>query len=162
MGDKTQNKISVFEKAIRATPDVANGYCPGLEAFGEYKLKIKVPDTSKIDGSLDIDETTKKLYPDSNRWDYAVCYDGEVYYIEIHTASTGEVRTMLNKLNWLKQWLKTKAVEINKLTSKTKHPFYWIQSSKFDIPKHTSQYKMLAQNKLHPMSVWDYNRIQSL
>lgn len=148
-----------FRMAVEATPDVVKGFCEGLKAFGEYKIKIKVPDTKKINGSLDIDAATKDIYPEDNRWDYALCYDGEVFYIEIHPATTGEVTKMIKKLQWLKKWLYTKAPKINKLTTKNRQPFYWIQSSKCAIPKHMPQYKAVVQNKICPMPVWDYNKI---
>ena len=139
MGKGKQQRKLTFKEAVEATPDVASGYQEGINAFGKYADKIIVPDPDKIDGSLDIDETTLKLYPDDNRWDYALCYDSEVL--------------------WLKIWLATKAPEINKLTTKTKQPFYWVQSSKCDIPKHMPQYKTVVQNKILPMPVWDYNII---
>lgn len=150
-----------FKEAIENTPDVANGYQEGINAFGKYADKIKVPDLTKIDGSLDIDTTTTKLYPDENRWDYAICYDNEVFYIEIHSAITSEVSRMIKKLQWLKTWLATRAPHINKLTTKTKQPYYWVQSSKCDIPKHMPQYKTIVQNKILPMPIWDYNKISN-
>lgn len=151
-----------FRKAVESTPDVASGYRPGIEAFGAYSVKIRVPDPLKIDGSLDIDTTTKSLYPDAFRWDYALCYDGEVFYIEIHPATTSEVARMVKKLQWLKVWLATRALEINKLTTKTKRPYYWVQSSRCDIPRHMPQYKTMVQNKILPMPVWDYNKISKM
>lgn len=152
-------KSSPFRDAVLATPDVADGFCEGLEAFGEYKSKIKVPDPKKIDGSLDIDATTVSLYPDDNRWDYAICYDGEVFYIEVHSATTREVSKMIQKLQWIKSWLVNKAPKIHNLTTKTKQAFYWVQSSKCDIPKHMPQYKKIVQHKICPMPIWDYNKI---
>lgn len=159
MRNEKQQKKLAFKEAIESTPDVASGYREGLEAFGEYKSKIKVPDLDKLDGSLDIDATTVRIYPTDNRWDYALCYDNEVFYIEIHSAITSEVSKMIKKLQWLKTWLTTKAPEINKLTTKTRQPYYWVQSSKCDIPKHMPQYKTVVQNKILPMPVWDYNKI---
>ena len=143
---KQQKKLT-FEEAVKATPDVSTGYREGIEAFGEYKAKIKVPDSKKINGSLDIDAMTVKLYPDSNRWDYAICYDGEVFYIEVHSAITSEVSKMIKKLQWLKSWLATKAPEINKLTAKTRQPYYWVQSSGCNIPKRMPQYKRSYKTK---------------
>ena len=159
MGKEKQQQKLTFKEAVEATPDVATGYREGIEAFGEYKSKIKVPTPSKIDGSLDIDTTTVKLYPDDNRWDYAISYDNEVFYIEVHSAITSEVSKMIKKLKWLKTWLATKAPEINNLTTKKKYPFYWVQSSKCDIPKHMPQYRIVVQNKILPMPVWDYSKI---
>ena len=97
--EKLQRKLT-FREAVKATPDVATGYQEGVNAFGKYADKIKVPEPEKIDGSLDIDATTVKLYPDNNRWDYALCYDGEVFYIEVHSAITSEVSRMIKKLQW--------------------------------------------------------------
>lgn len=159
MGKGKQQRKLTFKEAVEMTQDVASGYQEGINAFGKYADKIIVPDPDKIDGSLDIDETTLELYPDDNRWDYALCYDSEVFYIEVHSAITSEVSRMVKKLQWLKIWLATKAPEINKLTTKTKQPFYWVQSSKCDIPKHMPQYKTVVQNKILPMPVWDYNII---
>ena len=159
MGKEKQHRKLSFKEAVEATPDVATGYKEGISAFGRYADKIKVPDLSKIDGSLDIDATTVDLYPDDNRWDYALCYDSEVFYIEVHSAITSEVSRMIKKLQWLKRWLPTKAPEINKLTTRTRHPYYWVQSSKCDIPKHMPQYKTVVQSRILPMPIWDYNII---
>lgn len=82
MEKKQQQKLT-FKEAVEATPDVATGYHKGIEAFGKYTSKIKVPESSKIDGSLDIDATTSTLYPNESRWDYALCYDSEVFYCSI-------------------------------------------------------------------------------
>lgn len=150
-----------FKEAVNATPDVKGYYCEGVSALGQYKNKIKVPNEMKLEGSLDIDTSTVKLYPNDCRWDYAICYDGEVFYIEVHSAKTDEVERMINKLRWIQSWLINKAPEINKLTTKTKEPYYWIQSSNFNIPSHTRQYKMIIQNKILPMPIWDYNKLNN-
>lgn len=42
-----QKEMLTFEEAVKATPDVSTGYRKGVEAFGEYKSKIKVPDSKK-------------------------------------------------------------------------------------------------------------------
>lgn len=155
--DKSNNQLT-FREAVAATPEVCNGYHEGLTALGRYTAKIRVPDLTKIDGSLNIDATTRELYPNDCRWDYALGYDGEVYYIEIHSAITSEVSKMLKKLDWLKTWLSSKAPEINKLTAKKK-AIAWVQSSNFDIPKHTPQYRMIVQKKIFPMAIWDFSQL---
>ena len=159
MGKANQQQKLTFEEAVKSTPDVSGGFCAGVSAFGKYADKIKVPDQALIDGSLDIDATTEKFYPNATRWDYAISYDGEVFFIEVHSAITSEVARMIKKLQWLKVWLSDKAPEIQKLTTKSKQPYYWVQSSKCDIPKHTPQYRTIVQNKILPMPVWDYSKI---
>ncbi len=97
---------SLLKAAVDATPDVRGKYCVGLKALrpGD-RAKISVGNTGKIGGSIDIDTSTKNIYPDSHRWDYAIEYKEEIYFIEIHPASTAEVSTMIGKLDWLKSWL---------------------------------------------------------
>lgn len=112
-----------FREAIERTPDVANGFRGGLAAFGQYAGKIRVPDSRLIDGSLDIDASTADKYPQENRWDYALSYHNEVFYIEIHPAISSEVSKMIKKLTWLKGWLTMHAPEIKKLTATSKNPY---------------------------------------
>ncbi|MDR0845136.1 MAG: hypothetical protein LBN71_07930, partial [Tannerella sp.] len=82
-------------------------------------------------------------------WDYAFAYDKEVYFVEIHSANTGQVAVVLKKLRWLKDWLNYHAQEINKLKAKT--PYYWIQSNNWAIPKTSPQYRQIAQAQLVPI-----------
>ncbi len=62
-----------FRKAIENTPDVQHGYREGLQAIVKAdKRAVMVKDARRLDGSLNIDEETKMLYPNESRWDYAV------------------------------------------------------------------------------------------
>ena len=45
------------------------------------------------------------------------------------------------------------------LTAKKKKAIAWVQSSNFDIPKHTPQYRMIVQKKILPMAMWDYSQL---
>lgn len=140
-----------FKEAIEATPDVRFGYKTGLSALGKNSSKISVSNTSLIGGSLDIDTSTSSHYPTSNRWDYAFDYDGEVFFVEVHSAISSEVSTVIRKLQWLKDWLNTSAPEINKLRVKRIEPFYWVQSSNFSIPKTTRQYRAAVAKNIVPI-----------
>lgn len=139
---------STFVQAVDSTPDVAGKSKKGLSALGGNSTKIKATDTRKIDGSLDIDSSVEILYPEESRWDYGVSYNDKVYFVEVHPAMTNEVTTVLNKLAWLKQWLKNNAPEINKL--KADDPYHWLQTANNLILPKTSQYRKLAESKLLP------------
>lgn len=145
---KTAVTKSTFVQAVDSTPDVAGKSKKGLSALGGNSTKIKVTDARKVDGSLDIDCSVKKLYPEESRWDYGVSYNGKVYFVEVHPAMTNEVETVLKKLAWLKQWLKNQAPEISRL--KADDPFHWIQTANNLILPKTSQYRKLAESKLLP------------
>jgi len=140
-----------FKQAVEATPDVATGFRTGLTALGAYSSKVTVSDTNQLQGSIDIDTCTKAQYPNDNRWDYAFAYKGEAFFIEVHSANTSEVSTVLRKLQWLKDWLNHQAPEINKLKTTKMHPFYWIQSKNFAILPNSRQARAAAVAKLMPI-----------
>ena len=148
-------KPLTFEAAVKLTPEVTNCYQKGLQAVPKVdKSKVQLTDTTKCGGSLFIDQCLidQGLYPQGNRWDYAVDYNGEVYFFETHTASTSEVRTVLAKLQWLKDWLVASAPEINKLKAKSKTPYYWVQSDGYHILKNSAHERAAIQSGIKPIS----------
>ncbi|SKB12415.1 conserved hypothetical protein [Planktothrix sp. PCC 11201] len=130
-----------FKKAIENTPLLKNAFEKGLKALGSNSSKVKPPDTSKCEGSIDIDTTVKSIYPNDSRWDYVVGYDGKTYFIEVHTAKTDEVKSVLNKLQWLKDFLIKDAPELNQEPKS----FHWIASNGNHILSGSSQARQLAQ-----------------
>ena len=142
---KHEQKKNAFLDAVESTPEICASYKNGLQALKRSDTgKVTASDTRKIDGSVDIDAAVKTLYPDANRWDYAIGYDSKVCYVEVHPAYTSEIDTMLKKLSWLKGWLKDKAPDLNSLNKMT--PAYvWIQSGKCAILPTSHQSKKLAQ-----------------
>ncbi|HEY5328188.1 MAG TPA: hypothetical protein VIJ27_14390 [Mucilaginibacter sp.] len=139
-----------FIAAVDATPDIKNCYQSGLKAMGSYSTKISLSNTSSCNGSVDIDECVKSEYPNANRWDYCFGYNNKAYFVEVHSANTSEVSTMLNKLQWLKDWLNSSAPELNKI--KANPPYYWVMSGKYDILPNSPQAKRIAQAGLKPIS----------
>lgn len=142
-----------FRTAVESTPDVQTGFKPGLSALGQHSNKIQAKQKSQFNGSLDIDTCTTHLYPNDNRWDYAFSYKSEVYFVEIHSAQTNEVKTVIRKLEWLKNWLRNQAPEIQALTVKKRIPYYWIQSKNFQIPPSTPQHRLAVQHKILPIKI---------
>lgn len=143
--------ICAFRMAVEETPDVANGYCPGLQALENVdKGAVKLKDKRKVDGSLNIDKETKLLYPKDPRWDYAVGYDGKVFFVEVHPANTSNISEMAKKKEWLKKWLISKAPLLNALPSG--HPrFLWVATeSGVHISNQASYKRKLAQLGFNP------------
>jgi hypothetical protein len=130
-----------FQVAIENTEEVKNGFCVGKQAIKSIdRSKVVAAKKNKLQGSLDIDSQVKVLYPNEPRWDYALSYDNKVYYFEVHPAETSEVDKVVNKVKWLKCWLKSQAPEINKLP-KAENPYIWVQSGRYAILP-TSKEKM--------------------
>ena len=152
--DKNNEKKGVngFQNAVENTPEIANAYCSGLQAFREYSKKIQLTSTLSCEGSVDIDASVIQLHPQTNRWDYCFSYRGEVFFVEVHSANTGEVDVVLRKLQWLKDWLHGRAPRINALKAKNTHPYYWIQSNGFHILKNSPQYRRVIQAGIKPIA----------
>lgn len=133
-----------FQIAVENTPDVKNGFCVGLKGVkNSDRNKVNVTDPRKLQGSLDIDTQVQKKYPQEPRWDYALSYDDKLYFFEVHPASTSEVDTVINKLTWLKKWLKNKAPQINKL-QKGNQPYTWVPTGRYAILSLGTYAKKLA------------------
>lgn len=142
---------NAFKTAVENTPDVANGYNYGLQALEKAdKNVVKLKDNFKADGSLNIDKETKALYPKDSRWDYAIGYDGKVYFVEVHPANTSNISEMAKKKEWLKNWLSLKAPLLDDLPSG--HPrFLWAATeSGVHISKQASYTRKLAQLGFNP------------
>ena len=140
-----------FQQVVVQTPDVAIGFRAGLGALGKYRAKVQPIDERLLSGSVDLDDCTKKKYPNANRWDYALAYNEIVYFIEVHSANTSEVSVVLKKLGWLRKWLSLDAPLINQL-KKAQPAYYWISSNNFNILKSSPQYRRIVQAKLVPIT----------
>ncbi|WP_294627827.1 hypothetical protein [uncultured Bacteroides sp.] len=135
---------SPFQHAVENTSEISSAYCKGLQALKKSETgKVIASEPIKIDGSVDIDSAVKKLYPEDNRWDYAIGYDGKVCYIEVHPAYTSEVATIEAKFSWLKAWLKNKAPQLWALP-KASVSFVWVHTKGGYILPQSRQAKTLA------------------
>lgn len=87
-----------FTSAVQATPLLEEALRPGLRALGSNSSKIRPNNSENCEGSVDIDTAVRWRYPNSSRWDYAFGYDGTTYFVEVHSAKTDEVSSVLKKL----------------------------------------------------------------
>lgn len=127
--------------AVEGTEEVKDGFRTGKQAIRNVdRDRVNASDSRKLQGSLDIDSEVKDLYPNAPRWDYALSYDDRLYFFEVHPAETSQVDKVIEKVNWLKNWLCTKATKIEKLP-KAEHPYVWVQSGRYAILP-TAKYKM--------------------
>lgn len=141
---------NAFQAAINATPDVVGNWQAGLQALGSNSSRVTLADTSKCDGSLDIDAALASNQPTASRWDYAVAYDQRVVYIEIHPAASGaNIREMIAKVRWLRQWLAGRAPALHALP-KWQPAFVWIASGRTALLPSSTQRAALADAGLKP------------
>jgi hypothetical protein len=142
---------NVFKSALDDTDDLKDGFQKGLKALKGDSHMVTVTDGKKLMGSVDIDECTKYLYPNDARWDYAIGYGKNAYFVEVHPANTSNVNEMINKAKWLDNWLKYKACHLAQLRKDKAN--YWIPSGKVKILPNSAQYRNMAKCNLIIKSV---------
>jgi hypothetical protein len=144
------NKNNAFHKAVLQTKDIGVAYRPGLQALDrKYSSYVTAENTALLDGSVDIDSALIDQYPEDNRWDYAIGYEGKAYFVEIHPAATKDVDTMLKKVIWLKNWLKEAAPELKKIS--VRDEYYWIPSGSCHLLPSASLSRKLSQERIRLM-----------
>ena len=98
----------------------------GLLALGGDSQRVTVAKPRKATHSIALDEALKARHPREARWDYGIgLVDGKrsaIAWVEVHTATSGEVEAVLKKLAWLKAWLSNDADPC----SKTPASFHWV------------------------------------
>lgn len=124
--------MNCFHNAVLNTDAIAECLQPGLQALEDNSKKINVgSNTRQLEGSVNIDGCLTKTHPNEPRWDYVFGYNGEVYYVEVHKATIGEVEKVIAKVEWLKKWLHRVAPNLKDLPTSGK--YYWIHTGRSSI-----------------------------
>lgn len=141
-----------FQQAVRKIPALKTAWCPGLQALrAEDKPHIEAEAPRKLTGSVDVDTAYQKLMPRSHRWDFGIAFqhsnfDKEVvYWVELHTASDSQVKVVINKAQWLLEWLKGQG----KPLAGFEKEIVWVSSGATTFTRSSPQRKLMAQAGLH-------------
>lgn len=147
-----------FEEAVGAAPSPVNkAYKPGKQALEQrHRNKVDCTDPRRLSGSINLDEALAKEpgYANQPRWDYGLGHRSEsgretAVWVEVHSATTGEVSKVLRKLEWLRDWLNAEAEQLNKLTMAANAPrFVWVASGGIQIPPNSPQFRRLRASAL--------------
>lgn len=101
----------------------------GLKALGRNSTRVVVGKPRKVTCSVALDEALESLHPNDPRWDYGIgLVDGPrrtIAWVEVHTATSGEVSAVLAKLDWLKKWLNGNADACGRAASS----FHWVATN---------------------------------
>jgi hypothetical protein len=135
----TFQKMAADNKIL--SPCVKNG----LQALSKsQKTKVIQKKGSRITCSVDIDDCLKEQCPNQSRWDFGIGVRQKSIFLEIHPAFTGEVKTVLKKLDWLKTWMKNHC----KGFSDAEKEYYWLATNKVGILKNSPQHRKIAASGL--------------
>jgi hypothetical protein len=135
-----------FSAAVKNTEILSSAYQRGLQALKHSdKSRITCANSRNCTGSVDLESALSDSCPNQPIWDYGIGYRTNglsemVYWVEVHPASSRNVKDVLNKLAWLINWLRS-APMLNRLPKR----FVWIASGKVALPPHSPQRKRVAQ-----------------
>lgn len=142
---------SNFRQSVECTRHLESSWCPGLQALrAEDKPHIVPDDPRRLKGSADVDSALKKIDPYGHRWDFAIAYDHVnrdhevIYWTELHTASDGEVNTVIEKTRWLLEWLKNEGANLNGF----ERDIVWVASGATTFTNFSTQRKKMAKEGL--------------
>lgn len=145
-----------FEEAVGVVDSpVRHAYRKGKQALqGKHRELVDCNDPRRITGSVDLDSALagQPRHAQKSRWDYGLGYKSRsgverAIWIEIHPAATSDVKQVIQKFVWLRQWLKSEARQLMKLTE-TSSPgvpaYIWIATGSVRILRHSPQAKQLS------------------
>jgi hypothetical protein len=136
-----------FKEAVEQTPHLQDAWKSGLGALRRRdKPHVVAEDTRLLTGSAYVDKALETVEPHAHRWDYAIGYrhtnlqDEWLYWVEIHTASDGEIGVVLEKLRWLQDWLLRDGRRLNQFARE----FVWISSGPTMFTRTSPQQRRFA------------------
>lgn len=137
-----------FKQAVEKTKGLENAWQEGLQALRrEDKPHIEAEDTRALRGSVDIDAAYLAADPNGNRWDFAIGHqhtnrDAEViYWVELHTGSDSEIKVVIRKARWLRDFLKGPGKKL----AAFEREILWVSSGATKLSPSAPQKKLMAQ-----------------
>lgn len=137
---------------MRAPSPVAEVFCEGKQALrGAHRELVECWNPYRFSGSIDLDTALSRTHSQAPRWDYGLRItrgEGEAaIWVEVHTATTGEVKRVLEKLAWLKNWLRDEAPALHSLSREQAFgTYHWVSTEAgTHIPANSPQARRLAQ-----------------
>ena len=136
-----------FKEAVRQTKGLESAYRDGLQALKRtHRSQVVCGDSRKLAGSVNLDDSLAESHVDDPRWDYGLAVSTEahrdnVFWLEVHPATPGDVKTVLQELNWLLEWLHATAPLLNALPRES----VWVASGSVGIPANSPQRRRIAQ-----------------
>ena len=140
-----------FRQAVEQTLHLENSWKDGLGALRtQHRSRIRTEDPLRLRGSADVDTALQQVEPNANRWDFAIAYQHTnrtqefVYWVETHTGSDDQIKVVLKKLSWLKNWLQAEGRNM----AAFEREIVWVPSGSTSFNKGSKQVKALAAQGL--------------
>jgi hypothetical protein len=148
-------KSSAFAAAIDATPHLQGQLKAGLQALpARDHANLATSNPRRLVGSVFVDDALKTVYPQANRWDYAIATVDDkgketVHWVEVHGAQNEtDAKELIRKRKWLETWWSGDGRQIAAL--KPRVIVYLSSSGSVGLSKLTPVYRQLAELGMLP------------
>lgn len=134
-----------FRDAVAQTQHLGAGAAQaGLQALdAPDRVRIACAKPRRLRGSVNVDRSLQPHRPNDNRWDYAICYERdaeEIFWVEVHPASDGDVAVVQRKFEWLRAWLSADGRPLDGFPRQ----FIWVSSGKTTFTQGSPAIRKLA------------------
>lgn len=139
----------LFKQGVEAVLGLRDAYRPGLGAIkAQYRDRIFCADTRRLKGSVDLDSALQESLPNDPRWDYGIGVAGTngkecIHWIEVHPATEGDVKEVLKKHCWLREWLHQHAPALLRMTACAKG-YAWVATKSVGFHQGSPRARQLA------------------
>lgn len=148
--------MSFTQAAAKAPDAVSAAVKPGKQALTRtHANQVGCKRNGGLTASIDLDNAlhSDPRYAQEPRWDYGLGYRMEggnevAIWVEVHSATTGEVGVMLKKLEWLRAYLREECNDLWKLTLAAERPYHWVASKGVAILANSPQARRLSRSAL--------------
>jgi hypothetical protein len=153
-----------FRRAVEATAEISGAYRSGLQALStSAKSAIRAANTRLLDGSVDLDEALRPMYPQQPRWDYVVAFrranhdPKKLAWVEYHHANADTAAEVARKAVWIRDWAASHGRPLLEY-SDGGMDLRWIASGRIGFGKQSRQARILAKSGVHfPVRNLDLN-----
>jgi len=147
-----KKKSLTFEDAVKKIPGLEKSFCSELLALKRIHRKMIICSRPGIvSGSIDLDSSLERKFPDACRWDYGIGVNlrgnpERIDWIEIHSANSDHnISEMFKKVEWLIGWINEYARVLLFFQSRR---FVWIASGSISFQAGSPQRRRIAQKGL--------------
>ena len=132
-----------IKRALKPSSPLSRAVCDGLGAVqSTHKQLIDIQIRTQFADSLEIDEGLREGNEQENRWDYLLGHESSslVVGFEPHSASTGEVSTVIAKKNAAREQLRNHIKAGSSVAA-----WFWVASGRVDFAPHDKVMRRLEQ-----------------
>jgi hypothetical protein len=137
-----------FKTAVMACSEFKAAYRGGLQALRERdRNRIKSSEPRRLAGSVDVEAALHPVARNTPLWGYGIGINGgeteEAVWVEVHSATSGEVKTVIAKVKWLKNWLGANGPNLLRMT-RPDEGFVWVASGTVSLPHRSREARQLG------------------